>query len=235
MSKEFPNLRMTTWNTRSLTFERFQYCKSLNYDVLALTELWRNQEKFQTRRKNFIIGEPKMTNGDRRFPQDKAAGVGILLSDAAERKVESFGSEGERVCWVRLRGPSCNLFIIAVYLPHRGRVAPCQNDTIQDLQAVLRKVPQHDCIIIMGDMNEQLQRCIPNLTGKWCGGEPTKNSRKITSIMTMHDLCAINTYFKPRRKQTEHTYLYTRKKAHGAQDAASMSAKGWRASTKTKR
>ena len=38
-SKKFPNLKMTTLNTSSLTFERFQYYDSLNYNALALTEL----------------------------------------------------------------------------------------------------------------------------------------------------------------------------------------------------
>ena len=55
-----------------------------------------------------------------RFPDDKTEGVGILLFIRARRKLESFDSEGERVCWVRLKGPTCHLFIIAVYLPHGG-------------------------------------------------------------------------------------------------------------------
>lgn len=56
----------------------------------------------------------------KKFPKDKAAGVGILLSKRAHKKIHSFGSEGERVCWVRLKGPTCDLFIVAVYMPHRG-------------------------------------------------------------------------------------------------------------------
>ena len=39
-SEDHPNLKIATWNTRSLTFERFNYCKDLKYDVLAVTELW---------------------------------------------------------------------------------------------------------------------------------------------------------------------------------------------------
>ena len=109
-SNQHPNLRMTTWNTRSLTFERIEYCKSLNYDILAITELWRKQSKFQCKDTSFIAAEPKLIKkgpkkGKRRFPDDRAAGVDTLLSSASQAKVESFGSEGERVCWVRLAGP----------------------------------------------------------------------------------------------------------------------------------
>ena len=36
-SATFPLLKIATWNCRSLTFERVQYCRALAYDVLALT------------------------------------------------------------------------------------------------------------------------------------------------------------------------------------------------------
>ena len=95
---------MVTWNTRSLTFERFEYVKNLKYDVISLTELWRTQNNYQTSRTNFTVSESikvKIPDTDKftiRYPDDKAAGVGILLSDAAEEKLESFGAEGERIC-----------------------------------------------------------------------------------------------------------------------------------------
>ena len=158
----WPRLRIATWNCRSLTHERYEYCRSLNYDVLALTELWRKQAKYQNATKEFIVGQAKLQQGGTqqgqpRFPNDRAAGVGILLSPRMQKKVMSFGSEGERVCWVRLRGPVCNLFVIASYLPHRGRVAPSQGDTLSDIQTVLSKVPARDCVCLLGDFNEQLE------------------------------------------------------------------------------
>ena len=176
---------MTTWNTRSLTFERFRYCVNLGYDVvLAITELWRNQHKYQTKSTKFTTSSPKLQTespdkGKIRFPTDRAAGVGILLSSAAQRKLMCFGSEGERICWVRLKGPVCNLFVVAVYLPHRGRVQPCQDDTLADLEIVLAKVPKGDCVCLMGDFNEQLEGGITVRTGKWVAGEKSKNSDKL--------------------------------------------------------
>ena len=101
-------------NTRSLTFERYNYCRSLGHDILALTELWRNQHRnvFQSRNKQFITSEQILIKegpraGQPRFPDDKAAGVAITLSARMAKKVMSFGSQGERVCWVHLRGPTC--------------------------------------------------------------------------------------------------------------------------------
>ena len=116
-------LKIATWNTRSLTYERFQYCTSLQYDILAITELWRNQTKFQTRSQKFIVSAPRIPKtipkgpkkGKIRFPDDKAAGVGLILSQRIANKVTAFGSEGERICWARIRGPVCHLFLIAIY------------------------------------------------------------------------------------------------------------------------
>ena len=207
-SKLYANLKIATWNTRSMTYERFNYCKSLAYDVLAVTELWRVQENFQDNSKAFVVGEAKLgEDGEKRFEKDRAAGVGILLSKRAQKKVLSFGSTGERVCYVRLEGPVCNLFIVATYLPHRGRAAPDQDDTIQDLQEALQKAATSDCIIILGDFNEQLPANVENRTGKWVGGEPSKNAKKILDLMHLYDLFAVNTIFEPKRGETVHTYL----------------------------
>ena len=49
-------LKMAVWNPRSLTYERFKYAENLNYDVLVLTELWRNAHKF-------VNGTLKWTHG----------------------------------------------------------------------------------------------------------------------------------------------------------------------------
>ena len=71
-TKGFPGegwtpFEVATWNTRSLTFERFNYCVSLGIDVLAITELWRKQQKFQTRHKQFIVSEArKFTKGPKK-------------------------------------------------------------------------------------------------------------------------------------------------------------------------
>ena len=171
-SSKFRNLRIATWNCRSLTKNRISYCESLRYDVLVLTELWRNQSKHQRKDRSFTISEPILIKkgprkGQKRFPDDRAAGVAILLSDTAEKQVESFGSEGERVCWVRLRGPICHLFIIGVYMPHRARTTPKQGDTMHDLEKVLSCVPQGDCICVAGDFNEQLPACTAGRTDEY--------------------------------------------------------------------
>ena len=104
-----------------------------------------------------MVGEARVgEDGEKRFPKDRAAGVGIILSEAAQAKVTAFGSVGERVCYVRLEGPVCSLFFVATYFPHRGRVAPCQEDTLKDLHEALKKAETNDCIVLLGDFNEHV-------------------------------------------------------------------------------
>ena len=93
-----------------------------------------------------------------------------MLSKRAQAKLLDSGSEGERVVHARLKGPVKNVFFITTYFPHRARVAPCQDDTLQDLETVLHRVPQGDCICMLGDFNEQLEGGIQNRTGKWARG-----------------------------------------------------------------
>ena len=78
-SQGHPNFRIGTWNTRSMTRERFAYCKSLGYDVLAVTEQWRTQDRFQTNDKAFIVAEARIDKDTEkvRYPKDRAAGTKV--------------------------------------------------------------------------------------------------------------------------------------------------------------
>ena len=57
------------------------------------------------------------------------------------------------MCFVRLKGPVSNLFIVAVYMPHRARVSPGQEDTIRDIHEALKNSMTEDCIIMLDDFN----------------------------------------------------------------------------------
>ena len=219
-SADAPNLSMATWNARSLTFERFYYCRGLNFDVLALTELWRSSHKFVDGTTRWTHSKPKLNkSGGPIFPDDSAAGVGILLSERAQSKYLEHGSPCERITWVRLKGPVVNIFVIAIYVPHRLRVEPAQHNTLGTLSKLLKQVPKSDCIIILGDLNEQLPPNIDNHTGKWAFGSASKNADDIIDIMRLHDLYAINTKFQPAKHTSNATYISINKK--GANDKTS--------------
>ena len=81
------NMTMATWNSRSMTKVRFDYCKRMSYDVLAITELWNNAAKFANGTVQWTYGQPKENKeGDLVYPDDRAGGTGILLSDRVTKK-----------------------------------------------------------------------------------------------------------------------------------------------------
>ena len=203
---------MTTWNSRSLTFSRFKYCQGLNYDVLALTELWSRASEFSKHCKNplsWTYGQAAIdpNTGNEVFPEDPAAGVGILLSPRATEKYMMHGSPCKRICWVRLKGPTTNLFIIAIYVPHKARVKPAQSDTLHTLTELLKTVPKNDCVILLGDFNAQFGSLIQKCTGKWTSGPSSDNAEPILDIARMFNLFAVNTKFQPAKRKSVATYL----------------------------
>ena len=208
-SSEYANLTMATWNTRSMTVERYDYCKNLGFDVLAVTELWRTQDKFTTHSNEFTVSATvRDKNGNLKNDKDPAAGVGIILSPRAQKKFMGSGNNGsERICWVRLRGPACNLFIVAVYMPHSKRVQPAMADTLRELDTICKQAKQGDCIVILGDFNVQLPANKQSSTGNFvCAQGDSEESNEVLNFMRSHDLFAVNTKFRKRKSAA--TYLH---------------------------
>ena len=141
-----------------------------------------------------------------------------MLSPRMRGKIHSSGCVGARIAWVRLRGPVCPIFFVAVYIPHKYRdKAPLAKDTLLQLDELLKTVAKTDCIVISGDFNCELRRNIPGLTGKWsmtrCN-EKQGHDQSLQSLMHQHDLFAADTKFRPevsswdgRRRVCNATYI----------------------------
>ena len=95
--------------------------------------------------------------------------VSYSLSPLTQSKYLSHDSPCERICWVRLKGPTVNLIIVEIHVPHRARIHPVHNNTMTTLFQLLKQVPNNDCIVLLciciGDFNEQLQSRVENYTG----------------------------------------------------------------------
>ena len=212
-SREEARFTMAAFNTRSLTFERFNYCKGLGYDVLALTELWRTGDKFTNGTLMWTHSKPVLNKkGEPRFPEDRAAGTGILLSPRAVQKAISFGSPCERISWVRLKSPVSNLFIVSIYLPHSARSKPSTADTLATLVNLLKKVPKNDCTVILGDLNVQLPPNVHGISGNWAyGNKEDDNANAVMEVMRMFNLRAVNTDFQPADNKPATTFTMPNK------------------------
>ena len=94
---------------------------------------------------------------------------------------------GASITWVRLAGPVCNIFFVAVYVPHKYRSDPGALDTIEKLESLLMSkfVHKNDCVIIAGDLNCQLRRNVQGCTGPW---SMTKKNEKVGHDTDILDL-----------------------------------------------
>ena len=70
----------------------------------------------------------------------------------------------------------------------------------------MKEIPKNDCIIVLGDLNEQLGHQ-PKLSGKWSHGNASQNDHKVLDMMRMFDLQAANTYYQSRRGKSNATYM----------------------------
>ena len=159
-SKKWFNPNFATWNCFSYSKERHDYCKRLQYDVLALTEL-HNRQKIIPESKQWITSalSTKFLSGPKEgMFKDPAAGVAIMLSPRMEQHIHSSGFIGSRIAWVRFKGPTCHIFFVAVYIPHKYRSNPSYQDVIDQFDVLLRSVNKNDCIIMVGDLNCQLRK-----------------------------------------------------------------------------
>ena len=151
----------------SYSYERHDYCRLLQYDVLGLTELHNLQEQKRSQSRTWVhsaVAEKKEGKN-----MDPAAGVAIMLSNRMDDKLLDEGHVGTRIAWVRIKGPVCNIFYIVVYISHKDRTRdPYVKDTIQQLRKLLSTVRKSDCVILAGDFNCQPRRNVSGCTGKWC-------------------------------------------------------------------
>ena len=139
-SAKFFQLLIGCWNCWALSNERFDYCKSLQYDILGLTELHNQQAKKRYQGRQWVCSAQAALREDGKST-DPAAGVAIMLSARMADKVLDEGHVGTRIAWVKIKGPVCNIFYIVVYIPHKGRtVTPQAQDTIGQLRKLLQTI-----------------------------------------------------------------------------------------------
>ena len=103
-------LTFAGWNTWGLSDERIRYVKEdVNADVSVLTELHGGHVGREESR--VIVSAPPEAH-------DAAAGVAMVLSKRAARRVLASGHEGSRVLWCRLSGVFCNQLSSLVPISH---------------------------------------------------------------------------------------------------------------------
>ena len=148
------SLKIGTWNCHGLSHLKKELALELDYDVLCLPETHK-----------YVDSDKLMLYSDTPTKNDPWSGVSLMLSQRISKFVTHWDSVGSRIVYCRIRGQTCNYFVIGVYIPQKKRTNPDQSSTYDDLEKLLRTIGSRDCIILLGDFNSRLSRDIENFTG----------------------------------------------------------------------
>ena len=205
-NKNYTGLKMACWNPWGLCNERFNFCMTMDYDVLGLTELHNVQNKKGWKGRRWITCDDSEIDALTGKTNDPASGVGLLLSRHVADRLLAHGSIGTRIVWGRFEGPVCPLLVVLAYVPHKyKKTSPCATDVLAQLHNLLsdsKKVNPNDCVILMGDFNCELQRNVQGCTDRWFMNKRPDDghSSQVIDLLRSHDLFTIDSLFKPKKK-----------------------------------
>ena len=168
---------------------------------------------------------------------DPAAGVGMILSEKAQKALIYANAISPRILLAKFRGHNADITVIVVYIPQQGRLtAPFQADTYKELSRVSKSVSDHDCKIIVGDMNGRLGRSDKSndyndcrFVGRWSiHNRDCPGGILLRQFLKEEDLCAVSTMFQPPRKHTNATWINHDKSCKPSQIDHIMVSNRWK-------
>ena len=207
--------------------EIFNAIKSRNIFAACIQETWREGVNALTYEQSKILLaglEPDEVTCNR-----GSQGVGIILSDSAEKAWKAAGSVvhndlGARVIAARLlvkdaQGKNIHIFLVSAYAPIGKSEETVWNDFFDSLNTVLSRKHQNDIVIIgcdtnssMGTRNSEGASDVERMSSVGNQGYSHINEagKRFRSYLEMNNLVALTTYF---RKKSYGTWMHPRSKA----------------------
>ena len=145
---------------------------------------------------------------------DKAAGVGMLLSERAQKALFFVNPISPRILLARFHGEFSDFTVIVTYIPPQSRLVD-QKKVYDDLHVVASRISKHDCKVIVGDFNSRLARSDKfnnyadcKYVGRWSIHKKDCNGGVLLrKLMKDNDLCAVSTMFQPGSNRTNATWV----------------------------
>src|ERR1044072_2547719 len=133
--------------------------------------------------------------------QDNIPGVGVILSPELAQRVNNFEQVNERMLTFSLKMNEGNLSFIQVYVPQQGRPTEEREVFYQELQIVKDRVPHHENVILMGDLNGHVgqdRRGIENVIGAHSIGDRNAAGDSVVDFCVQNNMSIMNTFYKHR-------------------------------------
>jgi exonuclease III len=120
-----------------------------------------------------------------------------MIRNEIKKSVLSFKPYNERLCKVRLKGKFNNLSIICTHAPTEEKPDEEKEKFYEDLQTAHNKIPKHDIVIILGDLNAKIGKedVYQNTVGKHTLHEVTnRNGEWVCKYAIANNMKIISTY-----------------------------------------
>ena len=157
-------------------------------------------------------------------------GVGLLLNKQAGQALDEWEPVDERIMYARLKSSHGNMSILVCYAPTNEADDNRKDSFYTKLQEVIDKIPKHDILLCIGDMNAKLgndNEGFNEYMGVHGMGEMNENGLRFASFCMANELVIGSTMFEHRdihkytwispcgrhRNQIDHIAINTRRKS----------------------
>lgn len=136
-------------------------------------------------------------------------GVGILIDKSLKSGVVDVRRQGDMIILVKLVVGDLVLNVISTYAPQVGRSDADKNRFWDDLEDMIRGVPNNEKLFIGGDLNGHVgirREGFEKVHGGFGYGDRNQEGEEILNFAVAYDLMLANTFF---RKRQSHLVTFT--------------------------
>ena len=167
-----------------------------NIKILGISESrWTGNGITTTNSRNTIIYSGREDNNHRE-------GVAIVMTPTAKKSLIEWGPINERLITARFNGRYAKTSIIVCYAPTNDAEVEQKDTFYQKLQKAIDKIPTHDVLLIIGDLNAKvgsLNEGREKTMGKHGCGTINNNGERLVDICEMNNCVIGGTIFTHKK------------------------------------
>lgn len=192
-------IRIGTWNVRTMwepsrIAQATKIMTDYQLDILGVSESrWTGSGKSMAEN-GVVILHSGLPEGNAHV-----RGVALMISRNAAQSLLAWNPVDERLITARFQGRHCKLTIIQCYAPTNEAPEETKDLFYEKLRGVVERVPSHDVLIVMGDLNAKVgseNTGYERAMGRHGCGTMNENGERLVGFCLDNDLVVGGTLFQ---------------------------------------